>query len=165
MSKKPLPPNAPRLFSLNQKPGKTPQVLKLKDTDTFIGRQEGCKVRIPSNAVSRRHCKLSFLNDLLTAEDLGSSNGTYINETRIKEPSYVKPGDVLRVGPFRFLVHYQLSEKAIRHLLEYLASNTDAASIDVEQVDIDAFLLEESDVPVALDSAAEVEKPAFGARK
>src|SRR3954453_7806243 len=110
----------PRLIALNPRQGKLHQVLSLRTDETTGGRQGGCNIRTPSAAVSRKHCRLTFVNDLLTAEDLGSSNGTYINEVRIRAQSYLKPGDVLRVGPFRFLVRYELSDRAVQHLLDYL---------------------------------------------
>src|SRR5436853_2069462 len=115
-----------RLISLNQAPGKSPQILMLKLKETVIGREKGCKIRIPSNSISRQHCRLSVLNDMLTVKDLGSANGTFVNEAKIGELSYLKPGDVLRVGPYRFLVIYDLSDKAVAHLIAYLtASNVE----------------------------------------
>lgn len=128
-------PNA-RLISLNRDPAKEQQVLVIKRGCT-VGREKGCKIRIPSNAISRKHCRLEILKDMLTVEDLGSANGTFVNEVKIAEMSYLKPGDVLRIGPFRFLVHYHLSEEAINHLISYLTTPTEE-SIDVELIDPDA---------------------------
>lgn len=125
-----------RLISLNQA-NKERQILTIRKTETVIGREKGCKIRIPSTAISRQHCRLAILNDLLTVEDLGSGNGTFVNEIRIAELSYLKPGDVLRVGPYRFLVHYHLSEEAISHLISYLTAATQE-SVDVELVAPDA---------------------------
>ena len=50
---------------------------------------------------------------------------------------YDKPGDILRVGPFRFLVHYQLSDEAINHLIEILTISPTSPdeSVDVELLD------------------------------
>src|SRR4051812_37018887 len=144
-----------RLIALKPRKGTQRQVLSLKNEETVVGRQAGCKIRIPSPSVSRQHCRLAFLNDVLTAEDLGSSNGTFINDVRIQEQSYVKPGDVLRVGPFRFFVDYRLSDRAVRHLIDYLAGETADESIDVEVVDSD--MSDIVDAAVALEVAVEVE--------
>jgi pSer/pThr/pTyr-binding forkhead associated (FHA) protein len=127
-----------RLISLNQAPGKEPQVLILKQKETIIGREKGCKIRIPSSSISRQHCRLAAINDVLTVKDLGSSNGTFVNEGRIGELSYLKPGDVLRVGPYRFLVRYDLSDLAVQHLITYLTSSNVEESIDVELIDPEA---------------------------
>jgi len=126
-----------RLISLNQAPGSARQVLTFKNKETILGREKGCKIRIPSNAISRQHCRLGVKNDMIVVEDLGSSNGTFVNEQRISEMCYLKPGDILRVGPFRFLVHYQLSDEAINHLIEILTISAASAdeSVDVELLD------------------------------
>ena len=142
----------PRLISLNRRKGSLHQILSLRAPETIIGRQDGCKVRIPSASVSRKHCRLAMINDLLTAEDLGSANGTYINEVRITEQSYLKPGDVLRVGPFRFLAVYTLTDLAVKSLLEYLTGGP-AEGYDVEVLDSAILALDDgSDEPIALDT-------------
>lgn len=70
---------------------------------TLIGRREDCDLRIPLGDVSRKHCRLIKKSDGLHAEDLGSSNGTFVNDQRIQE-SPVQAGDVLRIGPVNFVV-------------------------------------------------------------
>ena len=127
-----------RLISLNQTPGKERQILTLKLKETILGREKGCKIRIPSNSVSRQHCRLGVANDIVTVEDLGSSNGTFVNDAKVTTLSYLKPGDVLRVGPFRFLVHFHLSDEAVEHLIGMLSSSRGEESIDVELLDPDA---------------------------
>ena len=141
-----------RLISLAQRKGSLHQILNLRGDDIVIGRQDGCKIRIPSVAVSRKHCKLEMINELLAVEDLGSANGTFINDVRIHEQSYLKPGDVLRCGPFRFLVVYQLSDMAVRNLLEYLTGGP-PEGYDVEVMDSAVLALDDADAPVALDSS------------
>lgn len=139
-----------RLISVKPRKDNQRQVMTMKGHEAVIGRQFGCKVRIPSPAVSRQHCKLTFLNDLLTAEDLGSSNGTYINDVRIHEQSYIKPGDVLRIGPYRFLVDYRLTDRAVNHLLEYLSGGS-GESIDVEIVEAPDASMEAAEVLLESD--------------
>lgn len=126
-----------RLISLNRAANKEQQALHVRRMETILGREKGCKIRIPSAAISRKHCRLAVMKDMLTVEDLGSANGTFVNEVKIAELSYLKPGDVLRVGPYRFLVHYHLSDEAVAHLISYLTTNTEE-SIDVELIDPDA---------------------------
>ena len=51
------------------------------------------------NELSRRHARLvRGANGRLLVEDLGSTNGTFVNDARIAEPAMLSPGDVLRVG-------------------------------------------------------------------
>lgn len=70
---------------------------------TVIGRREDCDLRIPLTEVSRKHCRLVRERDHVRLEDLGSSNGTYHNGSRIQECA-LEPGDSLQVGPVIFTV-------------------------------------------------------------
>ena len=71
---------------------------------TTVGRGEDCEFRIPLISVSRHHCELKIENNLLTVRDLGSSNGTYVNNERIDGVVVIKPGDKLAIGPVLFTV-------------------------------------------------------------
>jgi len=69
---------------------------------TVIGRAEDCDLRIPLASVSRHHCRLVISEDnTITVNDLGSTNGTYVNSTRIDQVQ-LKAGDRLTVGPVIF---------------------------------------------------------------
>jgi pSer/pThr/pTyr-binding forkhead associated (FHA) protein len=70
---------------------------------TIIGRREDCDLRIPLGDVSRKHCRMIREADSLRIEDLGSSNGTYVNGQRIQE-AILQPGDTVRVGPVLFVL-------------------------------------------------------------
>jgi len=65
----------------------------------IIGREEDCDMRIPVAEVSREHCRVApSESGGLEIEDLGSSNGTYVNGMRVEEAEMVA-GDVLKIGP------------------------------------------------------------------
>ncbi|MCW5756311.1 MAG: FHA domain-containing protein [Phycisphaeraceae bacterium] len=69
----------------------------------IIGRDEDCDLRVPVAEVSREHCRVEpNSSGGLTVEDLGSSNGTFINGLQVDEAD-MTPGDVLKIGP-AFLV-------------------------------------------------------------
>jgi pSer/pThr/pTyr-binding forkhead associated (FHA) protein len=70
---------------------------------TVIGRREDCDFRIPLSEISRKHARLIKDGDTLRAEDLGSSNGTYVNGVRVQEAE-LAPGDTLKVGSVVFVV-------------------------------------------------------------
>lgn len=72
--------------------------------EVIIGRDEGCRIRLTSSDVSRRHCLLRCRGDEIVASDLDSRNGTFVNESPIKTPTRLNPSDLLRVGPFLFQV-------------------------------------------------------------
>ncbi|GIW74724.1 MAG: hypothetical protein KatS3mg103_1246 [Phycisphaerales bacterium] len=64
----------------------------------IIGREEDCDLRIPVAEVSREHCRIEPTDGGLAVEDLGSSNGTFVNGVQIEE-AQMAPGDVLKIGP------------------------------------------------------------------
>src|SRR5687768_6702597 len=70
---------------------------------TVIGRREDCDLRIPLGEVSRKHCRLVRDGDILKIEDLGSSNGTFLNAHRVQE-ALLSPGDSIQVGPIVFVL-------------------------------------------------------------
>jgi pSer/pThr/pTyr-binding forkhead associated (FHA) protein len=63
-----------------------------------IGR-EGCDVVLPDPEVSRRHAVMRRLDSgAFAIEDLGSTNGTYVNDARTAGPTPVVSGDIVRLG-------------------------------------------------------------------
>ncbi|MGF1578228.1 MAG: FHA domain-containing protein [Gemmataceae bacterium] len=92
--------------------GKKQQVFALKYEETVLGRKRGCNIRIPSGEVSRRHCRLIYLDGCLIVEDLNSANGTFLNGRALRGAQLVQPGDQLTLGPVTFRVTYWLSPDA-----------------------------------------------------
>lgn len=72
--------------------------------EVLIGRDEGCYIRMGSPDISRKHCTLRSTADGIVVEDLGSSNGTFVNDVKIAGPTILKGHDLLRVGPAIFMV-------------------------------------------------------------
>lgn len=75
--------------------------IRLSHLPGVIGRQaEDVDYLITDAEVSRRHLVLFRSEDRIYAEDLGSTNGTYINGSRLKpgEPFLLQEGDVLKIG-------------------------------------------------------------------
>lgn len=71
---------------------------------TTVGRAEACDLRIPLGEVSRKHCSIiKSDDDELLIQDLGSSNGTFVNSKRIQNAS-LRAGDQIRIGSLRFIV-------------------------------------------------------------
>ncbi|HRQ23383.1 MAG TPA: FHA domain-containing protein [Anaerolineales bacterium] len=63
-----------------------------------IGRDESVDLPITSPAISRRHAKLTREGDGFVLEDLGSSNGTFVNDQRLSGRRTLKSGDRIRLG-------------------------------------------------------------------
>ncbi|MGL6095732.1 MAG: diguanylate cyclase [Fimbriiglobus sp.] len=75
-------------------------------TDTLLmGRAESCEIRIQDGSVSRRHAKIEPTSDGFSVLDLGSTNGTFVNDRQTKGIRQLRDGDYLRIGNgiYRFL--------------------------------------------------------------
>ena len=64
-----------------------------------VGRDTGIQIPLPEDTqVSRRHARISPQNGAAVIEDLGSTNGTFVNEQQIHSPRGLNPGDRVRIG-------------------------------------------------------------------
>jgi two-component system cell cycle response regulator len=70
----------------------------LRDKPLMLGRGDDCDIRIPDNSVSRRHARIEPSADGYVVGDLGSTNGTFVNDTQLAAPAPLQDGDYLRVG-------------------------------------------------------------------
>src|SRR4051812_29159906 len=64
----------------------------------IIGSGEDCDLVVDSPTVSGRHCRLTREADGFVLEDLGSTNGTYVNGARIARRMRVTPADAVTLG-------------------------------------------------------------------
>lgn len=78
--------------------------IALPDREVTIGRDEKCFIRMTSVEVSREHCSLIPTAKGLLIRDLGSQNGTVVNNVRIEGETLLQPGDFLQIGPIQFQV-------------------------------------------------------------
>ena len=69
-----------------------------------IGRAPECDISVPADEMSRRHALVKPTPEGLSVEDLGSSNGTFINNKRVQQLGYMQPGDELRLDATRFIL-------------------------------------------------------------
>ncbi len=71
----------------------------LPDQDFTIGRSSACSLSIDDDVyASTHHAKIFRAGTHLMAEDLGSTNGTYVNAERIVRPTRLTRGDLVQVG-------------------------------------------------------------------
>ena len=80
------------------KAGETIARLELGAEPLTIGRDSSQKIVLADTDVSRRHARVAFINDDLVIEDLGSTNGTFLDGQRLAAPAALKEGHVVRVG-------------------------------------------------------------------
>ena len=70
----------------------------------LLGRGTDCDLILPSNAVSRKHARLLFINDMIFVEDLGSTGGTKVNNAKISEMVEISEADRIQIANFVILL-------------------------------------------------------------
>lgn len=93
---------------------------------TCVGRKNDCDIRIPVTEVSRRHAEFSIKNEKISVKDLGSSNGTFVNNKRVKQ-SMLSAGDHVVIGPVVFTLQIDGEPTELRPVKTKLKRH-DAAS-------------------------------------
>ncbi|HOA74691.1 MAG TPA: FHA domain-containing protein [Phycisphaerae bacterium] len=127
---------------------------------TLIGRKEDCDLRIPVGEVSRQHALMMVEDDTVTLRDLGSSNGTYVNNKRITEQE-LDPGDHIVIGPVVFTVqidgvpkdlrpvHTRLESRAGRSSATPVTAQGSSGGSNPSGADDDDFLLDDDVDPIS----------------
>jgi two-component system, cell cycle response regulator len=70
----------------------------LTSSELVIGRAPSSSIVLADDSVSREHAKCVVVDQGIEIEDLGSSNGTFINEVRIARRAKLRDGDLVQVG-------------------------------------------------------------------
>jgi hypothetical protein len=66
--------------------------------DQTLGRAAGCQITLDDTYVSQLHARVFHKEGSWFVEDLGSTNGTYVNTKRVSSPLPVKRGDHIKIG-------------------------------------------------------------------
>ena len=70
----------------------------------IIGRSDECNLKLVNNRISRLHSEIRISGDLLWIRDLQSTNGTFVNYSRIKQAQLIEPDDIISIGNYQFRV-------------------------------------------------------------
>jgi pSer/pThr/pTyr-binding forkhead associated (FHA) protein len=75
-----------------------------------LGRDSSCDITIPGTHLSRRHAELAVSGNKLLVRDLGSSNGTFVNDKQVTETE-LQAGDTIRFDVLTFTVEEPSKEE------------------------------------------------------
>ncbi|MEW6646251.1 MAG: FHA domain-containing protein [Pseudomonadota bacterium] len=78
--------------------GKLLKYFPLREGETVIGSDPGCTVFVDSLAIQAHHARLTLHGDTAILRDLDTTDGTFVNGTRISGEHTLKNGDDIRVG-------------------------------------------------------------------
>jgi FHA domain-containing protein len=92
-------------FQLIMRSGPTPGASFILEGDQLtVGRDATNEIVINDAEISRRHARLTFQGGKYVLEDLGSTNGTFVNGQRLAGPRVLKAGEVVQFGEQIMLV-------------------------------------------------------------
>jgi len=90
-------------------PGKT---FFLEKEETILGRLLDNDIAIGDPEISRRHARFFLRDENVFVEDLGSTNGTFLNGERVISPQQLRKGDLITLGESVILVYDKLFQAA-----------------------------------------------------
>jgi pSer/pThr/pTyr-binding forkhead associated (FHA) protein len=83
-----------------------------------VGRREECDLRLEHKSVSKLHCIIVKTDGLLLLRDLGSTNGTRVNGTRVRRACLL-PNDQVSIAHYKFRVYLGPDVLPISHACEH----------------------------------------------
>jgi pSer/pThr/pTyr-binding forkhead associated (FHA) protein len=110
------------------------------ERDMLVGRHQDADILLQSADISRRHAALLLKGEQLWVQDLNSSNGTFINDTRVEQETALNDGDILQFASFVFSV------------LAIVPTLTELPEIEVEPV---TAMKHDAGMPTLAERAAE----------
>lgn len=89
----------------------------LDRNDLCLGRSPECNLYLPTHVISRYHAHLTVTPRYILIEDLGSTNGIFVNDRRV-DRFMLGSGDAFTIGPYRFLLVLGIHPDTIPTLTE-----------------------------------------------
>jgi pSer/pThr/pTyr-binding forkhead associated (FHA) protein len=83
-------------------PDKSIWGVELGEVEVELGRSSDCQVQLLLGNVSRRHSRIRFFNDEYHLEDIGSTNGTFVNGVKVLK-CVLRNNDVIEIGEAKIL--------------------------------------------------------------
>jgi len=95
---------APSLSLTLQRKGRETIRRAFQQTEIMVGRDPACDVLLDDDAISARHVQLSHHHGQWWVEDLGSTNGTRLNQSPLATPTVLTTGDQIECGHTALIV-------------------------------------------------------------
>ncbi|MBM4096550.1 MAG: FHA domain-containing protein [Planctomycetes bacterium] len=119
--------------------------IPLRNPRNILGRSPAATIRVPDPSISRSHCSLVFNGIHWVVADLGSSNGTYVDEHEVTQPVLAMPGSMIALGKVQFRIEYAMAGQA--------AQPEALPELEAQLVE-DDLVLEEAALDFSADSGA-----------
>ncbi|UJA05753.1 FHA domain-containing protein [Acinetobacter johnsonii] len=97
------------------------------DRDMLVGRHQTADIVLQQSEISRKHATFLLKEHALWLQDLGSSNGTYVNDVQIAAETLLKQGDIVQFASLKFSVFEPA--KALEEVVESVEAATLGAAV------------------------------------
>jgi predicted component of type VI protein secretion system len=140
------------------------QVIAVNSAKFIIGRNEDCQLRPQSHLVSRKHCAILTEEDSAILEDLGSTNGTFVNGEKLEGRRKLKGGDRIKVGLLEVDVRLDTAagekpKPKIQNVQQAAVRTAALTGASEDDLDVSRWLGDDDD---ALNVPPPAKKPAVG---
>jgi predicted component of type VI protein secretion system len=129
------------------------KVIAVDRSPFLIGRDPNCHLRPGSGKISKRHCALVIRSGQAFVSDLGSTNGTFLNDFPVHTETAMQSGDRLRVGPLVFDVIIDDTQPVEKPAAPEAPPTVAPASIEDEAASVLLGELPSVDAPTMADKS------------
>jgi predicted component of type VI protein secretion system len=147
-------------YQLSMRSGPEPgKVFPLNQDEVRLGRDLGNDIAISDPEISRHHARLLLRDESVFLEDLGSTNGTFLNSERITNPQQLRVGDVITFGD-KIVMDFEKVpvEQEPTLVADYDIVAPEARSLEPESVqlepDVISYPIEEQEVAPEVEAEA-----------
>ena len=112
-------------------PGRTLSLIPIDQEVFAIGRRPGLNLQLASARVSGRHAEILIIGQHLFVRDLGSTNGTFVNRRRVKQPTPIGDGDHIEIADIEFKVEFRDHG---RRAVDFLVTAQSLLGIEFDEV-------------------------------
>lgn len=124
----------PRLIRLTVlRPNLAPQKIDTREPLITLGRATDCTIPISDRYLSRRHAEIAFDHNAWVVRDLGSSNGTLLNGSRLTGSAPLRPGDRIALGDSEIVFESDVSSQSQLIALESSDSQAKNLAISLQE--------------------------------
>ncbi|MCI5071337.1 FHA domain-containing protein [bacterium] len=115
-----------------------------------MGRGEDCDIYLSEKKISRNHCQISVEPNGVFVQDLGSTNGTFLNDDILKEKKQAQDSDIVSLGTSKIKLTFSLSEEDAANI---------AKSSDSDQINTQDKIQEFPDTSHKIEEEVPVSQP------
>lgn len=137
-----MKPQSNHTFNIIEGP-RSGETISIEQAEFSIGREAGVDLQIDAPGISRRHARLTIQGSEAFLEDLGSTNGTFVNGEKVEKPRRLRNGDQIRLGKSVALAYQSFQPGVSATMFESSVAQPGMTIAERELPPIDATMIGE----------------------